>query len=94
MSLCLWLTLSLSIHFTLQSYPATWAHPLNAIFVHTNVNMMLAITLGLGWMVNGFVAQDWVIEKRKQAPVWKWQAIACVAGTHGIVAIWELFTRQ
>lgn len=84
----------LSIHFTLQSYPASFAHPLNAVFVHTTVSMMLALTLGLGWMSCGFVAQDWVIEKRKEALIWKWQAIGAVAGTHAVFSIWELFTRQ
>ncbi|GMK55747.1 hypothetical protein CspeluHIS016_0208030 [Cutaneotrichosporon spelunceum] len=84
----------LSIHFTLQSYPASFAHPLNAVFVHTTINMMLALTLGLLWMSGGFVAQDWVIEKRKDAGKWKWQAVGVVAGTHSIVALWELFMRQ
>lgn len=57
--------------------------------------MLLALLIGLGWMSNGFVAQDWVIEHARKDPMkWRWQAVWCVTGAHVVVALWELATRQ
>ncbi|KAK4685929.1 hypothetical protein P7C73_g4206, partial [Tremellales sp. Uapishka_1] len=84
----------LSIHLTLLPYPPTFHRPMDAIFIHAPMTMLLAILFELDWMHNGFIALGWVIRDESKWSTWTWPAVAAVAGTNVITALWAGFRRQ
>jgi hypothetical protein len=88
------LTSSLSIHVTLHQYPSTLKRPMDALFIHAPMTLLLAILFQLDWLHNGFIALGWVIKKEKYWSKWLWPAVAGVGGVNVITALWAGFTRQ
>jgi hypothetical protein len=68
-------------------------HPLNSIFVHGSVALLLAMLFELTWLHNGFVALKWVIRDEHMVSLWKWDAIIGVAVTNSIALFWEIGTH-
>lgn len=87
-------TASISIHITLLSYPATLARPLDALFIHAPMTMLLAILFELDWLHSGFIALGWVIKDETKWSKWLWPAVGGVMGVNLVTAIWEGITRQ
>ena len=85
---------SLSIHVTLYNYPSTLKRPMDALFIHAPMTLLLAILFELDWLHNGFIALGWVIKKEKYWSKWLWPAVAGVGGVNVITALWAGFTRQ
>ncbi|ORY32107.1 hypothetical protein BCR39DRAFT_524185 [Naematelia encephala] len=83
----------LSIHLTLLMYPPTLRRPIDALFIHAPMTMLLAILLELDWMHNGFVALGWDIREEKSREKYTWQAVACIAAVNIVVALWAGFRR-
>jgi hypothetical protein len=84
----------LSIHITLYQYPSTLKRPMDAIFIHAPMTLLLAILFQLDWLHNGFIALGWVIEKKKYWGKWLIPAVAGVGSVNVVTALWAGFTRQ
>ena len=85
---------SISIHVTLLYYPATLARPIDALFIHAPMTMLLAVLFELDWLHNGFVAVNWVIKNEEQWGRYTWPAVGLVAAVNVITAGWEGVKRQ
>ncbi|WVN88955.1 uncharacterized protein L203_104170 [Cryptococcus depauperatus CBS 7841] len=78
----------LSIHITLLFYPPTLKHPIDAIFIHTPITMLLAILFQLDWLHSGFISLGWIIKDETKWGKYTWQAVGCVAGVNVVSALW------
>lgn len=85
---------SISIHATLRSYPLTLKRPMDALFIHAPMVLLLAILFELDWLHNGFIALGWVIKDEYRWGKWTWQAVISVGAVNIVAAIWEGITRQ
>jgi len=68
-------------------------HPLNALFVHGTISLLLAMLFELTWIHNGFVALKWVVKDEYMLHFWQWQAVGFIAGVNAIMVFWEIGTR-
>ncbi|RXK36731.1 hypothetical protein M231_05966 [Tremella mesenterica] len=84
----------LSIHLTLLYYPVTLKRPLDALFIHAPMTMLLAILFELDWAHNGFVALGWIMKDGQERNKWVWWAVGVVAGANVVAAIWEGIRRN
>jgi hypothetical protein len=84
----------ISIHATLRFYPLTLKRPMDALFIHAPMVLLLATLFELDWLHNGFIALGWVIKDEYRWGKWTWQAVGSVGAVNVVVAIWEGFTRQ
>ncbi|RSH83643.1 hypothetical protein EHS25_005547 [Saitozyma podzolica] len=84
----------ISIHATLRFYPLTLKRPMDALFIHAPMVLLLATLFELEWLHNGFIALGWVIKDEYRWGKWTWQAVGSVGAVNVVVAIWEGVTRQ
>lgn len=84
----------LSIHITLFRFPSTLTRPIDAVFIHGPMTMLLAILFELDWAHNGFITLGWIIADENHSGGRLSAAIGVILATNGITAIWEGFTRQ
>jgi hypothetical protein len=82
------------MHITLIYYPPTFKRPLDTVFIHVPMTMLLAMLFELDWITNGFIALGWVSEDRKLWYRYTWQAVGAIAGVNFVAAIWEGIRRQ
>jgi hypothetical protein len=68
-------------------------HPLNSVFVHGSISLLLAMLFGLTWIHNGFVALDWVVTKKHMLTWWTWEAVGALAGVNLVAVFWEIGTK-
>ncbi|RSH95706.1 hypothetical protein EHS25_000798 [Saitozyma podzolica] len=84
----------ISIHATLRFYPLTLKRPMDALFIHAPMVLLLAILFELDWLHNGFIALGWVIKDEYRWGKWTWHAVISVGAVNIVAAIWEGITRQ
>jgi len=84
----------LSIAITLIPYPPTLSRPIDALFIHAPITLLLAILFLLDWLSCGFIALGWIIEEKGKMGKWTWQAVGGVAGVNFVAAIWEMVQRS
>lgn len=84
----------ITIKLTLLKYPVSLKRPLDAFFIHAPIVMLLSILFQLGWLHNGFIALDWVMENRHDRDRYTWEAVGFVLGTNVVAAIYEGIRRN
>ncbi|ORX39626.1 hypothetical protein BD324DRAFT_614396 [Kockovaella imperatae] len=84
----------LTIHLTLLKYPPTMKRPLDTIFIHAPMALLLAILFEVDWVHNGFIALNWRIHDRSDRDDYTWQAVAFIASVNIVAALWEGIRRQ
>ena len=65
------------------------SRPLDTIFIHAPMALLLAILFELDWVHNGFIALNWRIHDGDDREKYTWQAVAFIAGVNVVAALWE-----